>query len=61
MLDWIVQNIGSVCIGAMLLILIGFVVYQMRKDKKAGKSACGSSCASCPMSGKCHGGENKSS
>ncbi|MBQ8309950.1 MAG: FeoB-associated Cys-rich membrane protein [Clostridia bacterium] len=53
-MDWIVQNIGSILVGAVLLLLIGVIVYMMRKDKKAGNSSCGSSCASCPMSGKCH-------
>ena len=53
-MDWIVQNIGSIVVGAVLLLLVGVLIYGMRKDKKAGKSSTCSSCAGCPMSGKCH-------
>ena len=53
-MDWIVQNIGSLLVGGVLLMIVGVVIYRMRKDKKAGKSSCGCNCSGCPMGGKCH-------
>ncbi|MBE6589516.1 MAG: FeoB-associated Cys-rich membrane protein [Ruminococcaceae bacterium] len=57
MIDWIVQYGGTVFVVLLLAFLIGVIVYSMQKDKKAGKSSCGSSCAGCPMKGECHKNE----
>ena len=54
MLGWIAQNIGSLLIGALLMLIVCVIIYFIRKDKKAGKSSCGASCAGCPMNGQCH-------
>ena len=41
----------NVVIVAVLIALIALVIWSMVKDKKAGRSSCGGSCASC---GACH-------
>ena len=56
MLSVLSENIGSIAVLAVLILVVGFVVFKMISDKKKGKSSCscGSSCRNCPMSGKCH-------
>ena len=55
MLEWIAQNIGTISVGAVLLLIFGSIIFFMIKNKKAGKSSCScGSCGSCPMSDKCH-------
>lgn len=49
---WIIENIGSIAVCALLVALVaGIIVYKVRQ-KKQGKSSCG--CGSCPHSGSCH-------
>lgn len=45
---------GTVIVSAVLLAVIFIAVRTLIKDKKKGKSSCGSGCASCAMNGKCH-------
>ena len=53
-MEWFMQNIGTIIVLVAVAFASGFAVYSMLKDKKAGKSSCGSSCSCCPMAGKCH-------
>ncbi|MDD2970810.1 MAG: FeoB-associated Cys-rich membrane protein [Lachnospiraceae bacterium] len=46
---------GTIIVGAALLVIVGLIVRKMIKDKKAGKSSCGCNCA------ECHGGCSHSS
>lgn len=55
MLGWLEQNGGTLLVAILLVVLVSFIVLALRRAKKAGKSSCGSSCAGCPMAGKCHG------
>ena len=54
MFDWIVANLGTIVVLLAVIAVVAGVTVKMIKDKKQGKSSCGSSCCSCPMSGKCH-------
>lgn len=54
MLTWISENISTIIICAALIAVVVFVIAGMVRNKKKGKSSCGSGCANCPMSGKCH-------
>lgn len=47
MLVWLSQNLGTVLISVGLMLIVGGILYKMRKDKKAGKSSCGGDCAHC--------------
>ncbi len=55
--EFIVQNIGTIAVAAVLIAVTAAIVIKMYRDKKSGKSSCscGNACGSCPMSGKCHG------
>ena len=54
MLEWLTANIATIVICACLLAVVVLIIRKMIKDKKQGKSSCGCSCGSCPMSGSCH-------
>jgi hypothetical protein len=54
MISWILMNLGNIIVSAILVVVVGLVVFKMIKDKKSGKSSCSCGCAGCPMSGKCH-------
>ena len=40
---------GTVIVTAVLLAIVGGIVYSMVKDKKNGKSSCGGNCQHCSM------------
>lgn len=51
---WITENIGTILISAVLLLVVVLIIRKLVKDKKKGKSSCGCNCAHCAMSGSCH-------
>lgn len=54
MLAWITENIGTILISAVLLLVVVLIIRKLVKDKKKGKPSCGCNCAHCAMSGSCH-------
>ncbi|MCD7820133.1 MAG: FeoB-associated Cys-rich membrane protein [Lachnospiraceae bacterium] len=39
---------GTVLVGGILVVVVGFIIRSMIKDKKAGKSLqCGGDCSKC--------------
>lgn len=54
MLAWITENIGTILISAVLLLVVVLIIRKLVKDKKKGESSCGCNCAHCAMSGSCH-------
>lgn len=59
MIDFIVNNIGSIIVGLAVLALLLLLTWKLISDKKKGKSSCGGACTSCPNAGLCHGGCHK--
>lgn len=53
MLKFLSENWGTVLTAAVLILIIGGVVFKMRKDRKKGRSACGCNCPDCPSAGAC--------
>ncbi len=59
MLNFIIDNIGSIIVSLVLVLIVFIAVRSMIKDKKSGKCSCGGSCGSCggcsgcAMSGAC--------
>ena len=47
-----VSIMGTVLVLAVLVVIVGLIVWGMVKDRKQGKSSCGGDCANCH--GKCH-------
>ncbi len=54
MLEWLSQNIGTIVIIAVLAVSFGLMLRSLIRDKKAGKSSCGGSCAGCANACYCH-------
>ena len=55
MLAWIAQNLGTILISAVLLVIVIAIVRYLIRQKKQGRSSCGCNCAHCAMHGQCHG------
>lgn len=54
-MEFIIQNIGTIVVILILVLIVGLVIRKMYKDKKEGKAcACGNSCSGCAMRGTCH-------
>ena len=47
------MNAGTILTLLVLALILGLAIRSLVRDKKAGKSSCGGSCASC---GLCAGG-----
>ena len=56
MLTWLSVNLINIVICAVLILVVGFVIRGMIRDRRAGKSSCGGSCGSCGACGGCAGG-----
>ena len=59
MMDWLIQNIQTIVICAILVGVVALIIRGIIKDKKQGRSSCGCSCSSCSMSDKCHSKTDK--
>ena len=59
MLTWISANLINILLTAAVVLIVGLLIFVMIRDKKAGKSSCGGSCAGCGGScagcSACHG------
>lgn len=53
MLLWLSENIGTIIVSLVLLLMVGAIIRGLIRDKKRGKSSCGCKCGHCPMSGSC--------
>lgn len=57
MIAWIMGNLGTIIISAVLIIAVAVVIACMVRNKRKGKSSCGCGCAGCAMNGSCHPGQ----
>ncbi len=55
MLNWIIANLATIIICAILVVVVSLVVIKMIRDKKQGKGSCSCGCSGCAMSDTCHG------
>lgn len=59
MLDWLSENAATVIVSAVLVAVVGLIVFKMVRDKKRGKSGCGCGCGGCAMAEICHAKNKK--
>ena len=52
-MSFLENNLGTIVICLILLLLVGSIIRSMIKDKKAGKSSCTHDCSSCGMGSSC--------
>lgn len=57
MLTWIMENMATIIISAILLLAVAVSIASMVRSKRKGKSSCGCGCAGCAMNGACHPGK----
>lgn len=57
MLTWIMENMATIIISAVLIFVVAAVIASMVRSKRKGKSSCGCGCAGCAMNGACHPAE----
>ena len=54
MLDWITENLSTIVVSLILVLVVAAIIRKLVRDKKKGKSSCGCNCAHCAMAGSCH-------
>lgn len=54
MLNFLLENWGTLLVGGIVIALVAAVVVKLRRDRKKGVSSCGCGCDNCPSSGMCH-------
>ncbi len=54
MLTWLMENMATIIISAVLVLMVSMSIASMVRSKKKGKSSCGCGCAGCAMNGACH-------
>ena len=54
MFAWIVENIGTIMVCAVLIGVVALIITIMVRNKKKGKSSCSCGCSGCAMSEHCH-------
>ena len=54
MLDWISQNLATILISLVLIVICALIVLKMYRNKKQGKTSCGCGCSACAMKDMCH-------
>ena len=55
MLAWLAANLINIVLILVIAAVIGLILRGMIRDRKAGKSTCGGSCADCGACGSCGG------
>ena len=55
MLAWLAANLINIVLILVIAAVIGLILRGMVRDRKAGKSPCGGSCADCGACGSCGG------
>lgn len=54
MLDWITENLSTIVVSLILVLVVAAIIRKLVRDKKKGKSSCGCNCAHCAMAESCH-------
>lgn len=55
--EFLAENAGTIIVFLMVVACITAIILKMVRDKKKGKTSCGSSCGCCPNSALCHKGK----
>ncbi len=54
MLTWLMENMATIIISMVLVLVVAAIIVSMVRGKRKGKSSCGCGCAGCAMNGACH-------
>ena len=53
MLSFLLDNLATIIIGLIVLLLAVLIIVKLVRDKRKGKSSCGCGCENCAMSKTC--------
>ncbi|MDO5311382.1 MAG: FeoB-associated Cys-rich membrane protein [Clostridia bacterium] len=59
MITWILNNISTIVICAVLAVVVALIMAHIIKNKRKGSSACGCGCSGCAMKGLCGGDKRR--
>ena len=54
MFIWLRDNIGTIVVLLIVILIVGLIIKNMIHKKKQGISSCGCGCKECPMSSSCN-------
>ena len=54
MLSFLLANLSTIVIAAVLLLVVVLIVLKLVRDRKNGKTSCGCGCENCPSHHMCH-------
>ena len=49
MIAWITENLGTILISLVLILIVTAIIIKLIRDRKNGISSCGGNCAHCGM------------
>ena len=55
MIIWMTENLGTIVVSIILVVIVAFAIRRIVKDRKDGVSSCGGNCAHCKMCSSCRG------
>ncbi len=58
-MQWISDNLSTIIVSGILLVIVGLIIAAMVENKRKGKSSCGCGCSGCGMNGVCHEKDTK--
>ena len=50
---WLTDNIGTIVVAAILVIIVALILRKMIRDRRAGRRNCSCGCEGCPGSASC--------
>lgn len=62
MITFLMENMGTIVVLAILIVIVGAIAAKMIRDKKNGVHSCGcgcDGCGACGAAGNCHGGKKQ--
>lgn len=54
MLQFFSDNLGTILVILVLLVVVGLILRKLIHDKRAGKTTCGCGCSGCANAKLCH-------
>lgn len=60
MIAWLLENLGTIIISLVLVLIVAAIILSLVREKKTGKPSCCGGCAHCNMCTACkHAGKTK--
>ena len=53
-MSWVLENLSTIIVSGILILIVFLIVRSMHQDKINGKSSCSNDCGGCALSGSCH-------